>query len=240
MAKRLVIFLHIPKTGGSTMRQILDRQYGPLHILNYSPKTSPLAFRRPGISAVYGHFRYGLHQHSARKPVYITILRDPLDRVLSTYYYIRSRPQNKMYHKVKNMSLMEFVTSTEPRIRGPLHNHQTRLISGKKHPDLKTAIRNINNDFPVVGVTEMYPESVFMMKKALGWNDTFYTKQNVNRQRRKKTEVPNKVKQIVRKNNELDYKLYNYAKKRLFSQIRNLDPQSKRQLAAFKRYLSRR
>jgi hypothetical protein len=237
--KRLVIFLHIPKTGGSTMRGVLDREYGQSHILRVSPDTPTEALHKAGIHCIYGHCRYGLHQHVRQKTTYITFLRDPLDRILSMFYYIRSRPQNKMHDTVKQMSLREFVTTTEPRIQVPLHNHQTRMISGKKQPDLKTAIDHIKKDFAVVGVTDMYPESVFMMRKALGWDDASYKKANVTRKRRKKTDIPPKVKQIVREHNQLDYELYAFAKERLRHQIQNLPPQEQRQLAVFKQKQSR-
>lgn len=221
------------------MRGILDREYGQSHILRVSPDTPTATLRKVGIHCIYGHCRYGLHQHFRQKTTYITFLRDPLDRILSMFYYIRSRPQNKMHDTVKQMSLREFVTTTEPRIQVPLHNHQTRMISGKKQPDLKTAIDNIKKDFAVVGVTDMYPESVFMMRKALGWDDASYKKANVTRKRRKKTDIPPKVKQIVREHNQLDYELYAFAKEQLHYQIQNLPPQEQRQLAVFKQKQSR-
>lgn len=220
------------------MRSILDRQYTEPQIVRYSPNTSPLALRKPGIKCVYGHCRYGLHQHTNLKPAYITILRDPLDRVLSMYYYIRSRPQNKMHHKVKHMSLKQFVTCKDPRIHTPINNHQTRLISGMRKPDLKKAKLNIKNDFAVVGITEMYPESVFMMKQALGWSSALYRKENKTRQRREKTQVPEKVKRLIQKKNALDYQLYAYARKQLLRQLQSLGPRAKQQLAVFKSHHS--
>ena len=231
----MIIFLHIPKTGGSTLRDILHRQYGGPHILRYSPNTPAQALHKPGIQCVYGHCRYGVHVHTRKKTTYIAFLRDPLDRILSMYYFIRSRPQNNMYPKVIKMSLKEFVTCPEPRIQLPLHNHQTRMISGKKHPELKMAIDNIKKDFAVVGITEMYPESIFMMKKALGWGDVSYRKENVNHRRREKTNIPDRIKQIIRENNQLDYELYAYAEKRLHNQLQNLNDYEQQQLAAFKK-----
>lgn len=222
------------------MRRMLDHQYANQQIFRYSPQApikeihhlSPTQLSL--LKCVYGHFRYGIHTYFPRKPVYITMLRDPMDRILSMYYFIRSRPQNKLYPKVKNMSFTEYVMSPDSRIQVPLRNHQTRMISGERDPNLQKAKQNITNHFAVVGTMEMYPESVFMIKKALGWKHIVYTKQNVNKGRPKNTLVPNDVKARIHKNNSLDYQLYAYAKSRLHHQIQHLTTREKQQLEKFK------
>lgn len=241
MHKRIVVFLHIPKTGGVTMRRLLDRQYTKQRVFRY-PAEKPMqvlgqltSAERQNIRCVYGHFRYGVHRHFHRRAVYITMVRDPLDRILSMYYFIRSRPQNKLHHQAKQMSFSQFVTSRDPRIRAALNNHQTRMISGKRHPDLKKAIENIKRDFVVVGITDMYPESVFMMKQLLGWKDADYTRENVTQNRPKHPRVPDHIVRIIRQNNALDYRLYRFAKNRLQQQIQHLTPQQKRDLSRFKK-----
>lgn len=153
------------------MRRLLDHQYSKRRVFRYPPKAPVKAIRKlspaqlSSLKCVYGHFRYGVHRHFPGNPVYITMLRDPLQRILSMYYFIRSRPQNKLHHKVKNMSFTQFVTSQDREIQVPLRNHQTRMLSGGRHPSLQLAKQNIINHFAVVGITEMYPESVFMMKR---------------------------------------------------------------------------
>lgn len=241
MSKRIVVFLHIPKTGGITMRRLLDRQYTKERVFRYPPdepirsirKLSPSQLKK--IKCVYGHFRYGVHRHFSGKATYITMVRDPLERILSMYYFVRSRPKNKLYHKVRHMNFSQFVTSRDPRIQLALHNHQTRMISGKREPDLQKALENIKKHFAVVGVTEMYPESVIMMKKDLGWKDINYTKENVTKSRPKQLHVPADILRLIRQNNKLDYKLYNFSKNRLQNQIQHLTPKEKRQLIQFKR-----
>lgn len=240
MMDERVIFLHIPKTGGMTMRQLLNHHYDQQHIFKY-PARKPIqaiqaltTAERSDIECVYGHLRFGVHRHFPGSSTYITLLRDPLDRLLSMYYYVRSRPQNRLYDKVKHLSFAQFVTSPDPQIQTPLQNHQTRMISGRSQPDLQVAKRNIRQHFAVVGITESFPESVFIMKKILGWRPVPYTKENVTKRRPRKTPISQDLTAVVEKNNALDYQLYQHAKKRLMNQIHNLRPREKQQLRSFK------
>lgn len=222
------------------MRRIIDHQYAKRQIFRYHPQDPIGAIRKfsptqlSDLKCVYGHYRYGIHTYFPRKPVYITMLRDPMDRILSMYYFIRSRPQNRLHPKVTNMSFSEYVMSSDSRIQVPLRNHQTRMISGERDPNLQKAKQNIANHFAVVGIMDMYPDSVFIMKKAFDWKRVAYMKQNETKSRPKNTPVPDHIKTLIRQNNALDYQLYAYAKNRLHNQIQQLSTQEKQQLKQFK------
>lgn len=79
----LIIFLHIPKTGGSTVWNHLKNQFGnaaisPTHI-GEKPNDE--------VSLIYGHDTYyGIHQKFQKKaPLYFTFLREPANRMVSGY-----------------------------------------------------------------------------------------------------------------------------------------------------------
>ena len=60
------------------------------------PEEVRKVLRRPDLRAVLGHFGFGIHRHIPRNSVYMTILRDPVDRVLSLYYHIRRWPRSPL------------------------------------------------------------------------------------------------------------------------------------------------
>jgi hypothetical protein len=239
MAEPLLIFTHIPKTGGLTMRRIIDRHFAPHQIFKYSTHTEAKTMKKPRTPqiartrCVYGHCRFGVHQYFNKPFKYITMLRDPVERIISTYYFIRSSPSNKMHNKVKNMSFEEFVFSNDPKLSFPLNNHQTRFLSGEHNPDLNLALENVRKHFLFVGITELYPHSVFLLNRLMGWKQEPYTKENVTRSKPKTLNIPPNVMEYIKKNNEMDDQLYQYCKKRLLRRIRELRPQAKQRLDEF-------
>lgn len=84
----ILYFLHIRKTGGTTLMTLLDDHFDVNSILtehdwhSLLPKM-PKDFLK--IRLVRGHFGYGLHRILPQKPIYITMLRDPTDRTVSDY-----------------------------------------------------------------------------------------------------------------------------------------------------------
>ncbi|WP_164491766.1 sulfotransferase family 2 domain-containing protein [Staphylospora marina] len=238
--KPIIIFSHIPKTGGLTMRRFLDRHFRPGQIFKYPAHSEAHKIRLSAaqisrIRCVYGHCRFGVHKLFRRPFKYFSMVRDPLNRIISAYYFIRSSPSNRLHHMVSNMSLHDFVFSNDPLIREPLSNHQTRFISGMKNPDLKVALENIRKHYLLVGLTEKYPESVFLLNRAMGWAHRPYTRENVTKSRPKDPPVTPEMIDHIKKQNRLDYDLYAYCQERLESRLSALSPSEKRQLARYVR-----
>ena len=233
----LIIFMHIPKTGGLTLRNIIDQQYSKDAILKFSRDgckripTNRVDFTK--IRCLYGHNRFGIHEQIPISTTYITMLRDPINRVISTYYFILARPQNRLHQKVKNMTLEEFITSEDKDIIIPVSNHQTRYLSGTKNPNIEKALKNMEESFKMVGITEMYNESVFLMKQELGWGNIDYQKRNVSKNRPKHEAIPESVIRLIKERNKLDYILYDTAKENLIKGINQLESTLKKQMSKY-------
>jgi hypothetical protein len=233
---KIAIFVHIPKTAGSTLRSILKKQYDSPEICfgNKEEMISKLnnfsEEKWEQIKCINGHILFGIHQYLSNRPyVYYTMLRDPVEHVISEYYYILREPHNMAHDKVKNMSFEEFITSDE--FKGRTSNRQTCFISGERKNDLSHAKENLSQYFSVVGITEMFDESVFLMGKELGWKGVSYKKKkNVTQNRPKSDEFPKHVIEIIKENNELDIELYNFGKQLLEKKIQSLRPKSRREL----------
>ena len=197
-----VIFIHLPKTGGRTLAAalrykypsrtlFLDSLYEPLERIEEIPLE-----RRRAARAVTGHLHYGVHRHMPQRCEYITMLRDPVARVVSMYRFIRDNPSNWLHDEVvgSGMGLEEFVRrAADPTAE----NLQTRLLAGlgpgevmalgadgrlrapEKPPppvtedDLARAKRNLDR-FLVVGLTERFDESFILIRRALGWRLPMY------------------------------------------------------------------
>ncbi|SDC82903.1 MULTISPECIES: sulfotransferase family 2 domain-containing protein [unclassified Candidatus Frackibacter] len=243
-ANNLLIFLHIPKTGGTTLRGIIDKQYSSnkrWHAYEFLPleqriKEVPKKQLKK-INYMAAHFQFGAHQYFTRPYTYVTMLRNPIKRLISEYYHRRRNPNNPLYDKLQNISLKEFVSSDEFLSNS---NLQLFMIRGRavkpfnlKHNDLEEAKKNLEKHFSVIGITEMFDESLFLMKKEFGWEDVSYTKKNVTKSHPSKEEVPKEVVKIIEERNKLDIRLYKYVKRKLKEKLKDLDPESKRELNDF-------
>ena len=214
------IFIHLPKTGGTTLRLIIGRNYHPR--LTYTIDGAPgsvEAFinlppeRRREFVVLQGHIPFGLHEHLGGEARYVTMLRHPVERVVSLYYYVRKIPAHPFHDAARRMTLAEFVEGgTEQAV-----NHQTRLLAGREDDftdaALADAIENLSR-FAAVGLVERFDESLVLFRKILGWRRIHYVKGNVTKGRPAREEIPTTTVRIIEERNAFDMELYRFASAR--------------------------
>ncbi|MCL4262174.1 MAG: sulfotransferase family 2 domain-containing protein [Anaerolineae bacterium] len=242
-----IIFLHIPKTAGTTLYHILERQYEPIeyyivnqpkeelqHLQNLPPE------QKTDIRLLGGHINFGVHAILPQPATYFTILRRPLALVTSYFYYLRSEVSHPNFHLAKSMTLPEFL---ESRLDENMSNIQTRLLAGKAHSgsyyectpdDLEIAKANLRQ-CAVVGLTERFDETLLLLQKAFGWQNLAYARMNVTRKKPSKGDLPPDVIQAAAQANQLDEALYQYAASLFAEQVGQQDTDFARQVRAFQR-----
>lgn len=176
------IFIHIPKTAGSTLRTLITENYQPDEVLSLygDPKdilaTTALNIgQMQGVRLVQGHTPYGTHRFlGVRHPRYFTFLREPIARFLSDVAHA-VRDDSHGYHQV----LAEPKLSSSERISKALdityyRNNMTHYVSGAFTTEtismmqLGVAIDNLwGSEF--VGLSEHFEISLLIMAKKLGW-----------------------------------------------------------------------
>jgi hypothetical protein len=243
-----LIFLHIPKTGGMTMRRIIRRNYAPDE--RYELKMQDGDFEasvgevadlseeaKRTVRVVFGHTVYGVHEELPGPATYVSMLRRPTSLALSAYHFIRRRESNWLHEEVSEMSLQDFIQSDIAR-QGD--NMQTRLVAGEfdwndvcTEETLDRAKRNVDEHFIAVGLTERFDEMVLLWARRLGWAKPHYVRWNVT-PARKKAPVPDQVLKIIEERNQFDAELYRYVAQRFEADIAAY-PDLDRQLARFRR-----
>jgi len=162
---------------------------------------------------VYGHALFGLHRHLDCSCRYFTMLRDPVRRVASHYFYHKERYPNS---PLSSMSLEEFLQSNHPIAQS---NRQVHFLSGKdpeqsSHTSLEIAKNRLRNDFAAFGLTERFDESLFLFRNRLDWRSLpFYVRRKVNSKRPAVEELPADTVEAVQQQNLLDTDLYRFARK---------------------------
>src|SRR5215469_838513 len=195
MDQPAIIFLHIPKTAGTTLNRIIEWQYNPLSVFTIDPygiRATPERLRelpqerRRRLRMVRGHCYYGLHELLPQGATYMTVLREPVARFLSSYYFIQRRPLHPMHRKVttERLGVEDFIRLTPHR-----QNLQTSLIAGIKSNGkceahvLEIAKENLAKSFSVVGLCERFRESLMLMATTYGWEIPFFENRKVSKTR---------------------------------------------------------
>ncbi len=219
--QQALIFLHIPKTAGTTLNRIIEWQYNPLSIFTMDPyriratperlKHLPEA-RRRRLRMVRGHFYYGVHEYLPQGSTYITMLREPVARFLSSYYFLQRRPLHPMHRKVttERIGVEDFIRLTPQR-----QNLQTSLIAGIKsngkceESTLEIAKENLVKSFSIVGLSERFEESLMLIAKTFDWQIPFYENRKVSKTRPK---IDSSAVEMIKEHNRLDLELYEFGK----------------------------
>ena len=242
-----LIFLHIPKAGGTTLHSILERLYAGKvifsikvrgHTLGVEEFTNLAPAEKNAIHVLKGHMPFGLHTHfEGEESKYITLFRNPVDRIVSHYEYVLRKPNHYLYEKVisSKMSLLEYALSD---LSAELDNHQCRSLIQDQNIPLNTfteehfdqAVKNLQNHFISFGIVEDFDRSLLLFRHDLGWNQyPYYVKLNTKPDYMSKKN-PSEVLAQIAKRNYWDVRLYNWAKAELnkrLSTISNLDQELK-------------
>lgn len=235
----LVIYLHIPKAGGTTLGEFIYNQCRSNDtndeglIKNGVFFTTDGFFRkndlgspqiknilqRKDLRAVIGHFTFGIHYFVERPFRYITMLRNPINRVISLYHYLKLEDQ---------MSLEDFANACQYR---EIDNDQTRRIAGVNpdigkcsEKDLAIAKENLRQHFAVVGTTERFDEMLALLKLKFNWTQQVSAyPRNVNNDKKNYAPSETAIKAIENRN-LFDIELHAYANQ-LMGEMINRDEQ---------------
>ncbi|XP_072032936.1 uronyl 2-sulfotransferase-like [Amphiura filiformis] len=199
-------------------------------------------------SAIEGHFRF----HSVdrlKNPIYINIIREPLDRMVSQYYYRRfgdgqtsDRFLKKELNRVidseyLNQTFNDCVLSDRTECSNPrITSFQTSFFCGI-HPNcsipsawtLAEAKRKVDEDYTVVGVAEDYSGFLSVLEKLMpDLFDGIAAKYQMQSEGQNKTESTKSIKlsppspevrKIMRERLDMEYKFYEFVKER-FEQLK--------------------
>jgi hypothetical protein len=240
--QKLLIFNHIPKTAGTSLSEILKKQYGVDSVyrcygddpqqrsIHQIVKDLGVILQSPSnhnFAAVTGHLGFGLHEFfPTLNYQYLTILREPVDRVVSYYSHVKRYFQNPLGEAARTLSLEEFISR---QLSIEVDNLQTRYLSGigwqsfilgvGKHIPygkcsremLELAKINLELHY-LICLQENFATSIAKLSNNLGWQNISDVKANVNRERTLLTELSPNAIEIIKAHNQLDLELYDYAR----------------------------
>lgn len=221
----LWVFSHIPKTAGTSLESYLHQAFTLKDILNVNapdlnrlPQCVYLKNKYPkfitGHHPIHGML-YQLLPYS--KVVHISMMREPVTRVISYYNYLASRNYHALHQQVKDLSFDEFINR---RDMVELHNGQAKRMAGYLHSDqvikdseLYNQAKNVvDHCFSLIGVTEHFKQFHQLIAKLCGVS--FHHLPPINRSKIKVqlTDLSDQQRDTIKKNNKVDIQLYEYVK----------------------------
>ncbi len=214
-----LIFLHVPKSAGTTVNRLIEGEYPLFKIFSVDPVFSKwscdhlwnLSSKRLARFRVFkGHMLFGLHKILPQSATYFAVFRDPIDRVLSAFYFMRNYVLHPNYWRFKRdeWELEDFVRNS------PRDNVQTKIVAGASYEEpctaeiFERAKGNLRQHFSVVGLSERFEESLALMKLRFDWTLGSYYSFNITRTRPKKRDVPQATLDLIAQRNSFDIALY--------------------------------
>ncbi len=235
--KPVFLFTHVPRTAGTTFVSVLARQFPRKAVFRMSMDANRFqasidAYRdlapdaKRNVRCVIGHMPYGLHRWAPVDPVYLAFVREPVERALSQYDYLRKNPllRDQLNLPSSATTSLESFLAAEQDMH--MCNLQVRLLGGigsildrfmppyEAMPGdaLDNALTNLKLNFGVVGLADRFDESLMLMKTLYGWRRIRYVARNVSRSRPARTDFSHRVIARIEEDNAADIALYHAAR----------------------------
>jgi hypothetical protein len=266
-APDVLIHLHIAKTGGTSASSLVKHgfradevfewtrhgveEYSALQMATHeSCQERFAAFGLDRIRYVAGHVPMGVHDAFGRPAKYFTVLRHPVERVISLYYFL----VQVGVPFLENGKRLTFDDYVESRADINLCNYQVRVVSGAAELDapgeapgevviaapverrhLELAKRNIEERFLTAAPLEQVTELALLVRRIYGWPmrrlQTEY--KNPTKERPPSIDVSPRLIKIIEECNAYDMELYEWVGKRFAEQRQLFEPALSRDLRVF-------
>lgn len=233
----LTLFTHIQKTAGTSFRhQVIDATFKEGEVLDdFSPRQFKSCLE-PQHKIAVGHFGYGLHHFTRRKTQYVTFLRDPVDRAVSHYFFIRQCDprfcRHDRYEDATNMSIREFYSMPDYQnemtamIAGIAWMQAKRLIKGRRFDNLmlQAATLNLLRKYRCYGMQDKYDISVNLFKYAMGWKSKpLKQRHKLTKSRLALRDLDSETRSFLQRANHLDIQLYDAATKVFMERVERMN-----------------
>ena len=230
MKSETLLFLHIPKAAGTTLSRVIERHIPARAHYRLGANAQAAVQRynempaadRARYQLISGHFPYGVHEQVPGAHAYFTLLREPVDRTASFYYFLLQHPRHPLHRAMspaQRGALAEYARTTRDTV---MDNGQTRLLAGDwgtvpfgacTPAMLQQAKRNLAT-MDVVGLTERFDATLLLLGQRFGWTQLGYRRANRNRVRPPRVALSPAERLALLALNELDVQLYAYAAER--------------------------
>jgi hypothetical protein len=220
-----IFFDHVPKAAGTAVIEFLAAAMG-IKVKMSSDTEEALLYVKRNINEklISGHFWFRLGQEIFGLCRCFTILREPLDRVISEFYYWKGNTdgQNENVYSALSMTFEEYLEYSDLQGFSSISNFQTKHFAplGGFNDDVNISLEEkcrmakaALDRFELVGVHELVSPFYHMMCRLVGLPGTKNLGQvNVTRKRPRLLDIDRSLIKRMEALNEADIELYRYAR----------------------------
>ncbi len=222
-----IIFNHMPKTGGTSMHQFFEEVFGKDRVYRFrnrliTPDTLTIEkmsdTQRQYFKVFQGHFPYGYRSMIGKHAFYFGIIRDPIDRIVSDYYYNKRKGRKDRKEYARSVPLGKYVKRYIKQKGTGIGSHQTYFLT--KTRDTEAARRVFEEEYFLVCTTDQLYKCQEMLSLAFLDSDSKSVHRNTTEYSEKQARVREKIKAAHREIFDVDYETLTWVESH-FTQIYN-------------------
>ena len=229
-----LLFVHVPKTAGSSLYSIFRTILKPPELLKVHAngetllRINALPERHASrLKVLYGHVDTQLAKQIVPLRQCVTILRDPVDRLVSYYAFAKHMNSGSHSELARRTSITRWIDA----LRLPeTDNGMVRRFSGLPEAGFGRCTRQMLErakanlaQFALVGLTERFDEFYALLANRLGLPMRTYVAAKVNAERPRFDQLPAQMLAELERRNELDRELYRFGAELFLRQLSKTD-----------------
>ena len=211
----VLVFTHFPKTGGTILHNIISKKIPSGKVFDFVDSTYYETFlemsyeKRDEFDYIRGHIPPCMHDFISRPCRYIILLREPLERFISDYYFSLVEPKHpnheeynrekitleehleRMIEKPDDVGITKFLLYPNMRRFGDIRRIKRwrGFYPYSMNEMIEESKRKLREDFFQVGILERFGDFVFLLSRKLGWEVPYYCIKNRNHGRPETADV---------------------------------------------------
>jgi hypothetical protein len=214
---KTLIFQHIPKTAGSTLRTILGKEYHKIFLVDsYHPETSIAKFEQLDVKEqnsfelIQGHAALQVLKY-IHQPILLTYLREPIDCFISQFYYIKRTPDHRSYKALEGVNHVQTRILSDSAL--DFFGALKMVDTNENRSEMLSQAKNKLQLFDYVFLTHQFDLSLLILQKDLQWKyPPYYLAMNKTKDRPIMKELGDNLLEKIREVVKYDIELYELAK----------------------------
>ncbi len=228
-----ILFNHVSKAGGSSLIGFFNQIYGAERCFRHfarDAKTGKFSRKIEDVpeeeldhfSFLAGHFDFGHHSRLKGPVFYVGTMRDPIDRIVSDFYYMRSQGPEKLKAEARAMRLEDYVVS---KLENPnsrlVRSAQVEQLTGEKTAE---AAKKVIEDYYLMCCSlEQLDEMQRQLARLFGKPEVTPQRANVTPAIKAWPELSIETLEILHERFEEDYRLLSWVRDRFDRVYRTME-----------------